>query len=182
MKRKLLEKKFTTGIEAQEYIQDAGYYYCGRKGIFNKYDRYTGTEVYKKDGLEYYTDYELQLYSDGYVIVYSNNKFGDGYTSITHIPNNVFFDYQLYKETKILIADTNNFLFDFWDKNPSGFIIEIMWRHQNHEFFVDEITLERTDHRYTHSGRKTLKKFEYIQEACDWAKEHIHQRTINLEI
>lgn len=101
MKRKVFEQNFKTKIEAVEALEEAGYWYRGRKGLIRKYHRYTGISVYRSlDGFCGYTDrdnideYEVRLFDDGYLAIYVDHK--SSLLGLSKLPAPVYMDYHAY--------------------------------------------------------------------------------------
>ncbi|MEO0797316.1 MAG: hypothetical protein AAFX93_19365 [Verrucomicrobiota bacterium] len=107
---KVFEKRFPDTREALEYIESAGWVYAGRKGIFRKYDKYTGSSIYKWQGADTHSEHRwiLRLQSDGHVSLHTgrDNSIG-GYPSL---PDCVWPSLEEFNFSRRLMFEVNRIL------------------------------------------------------------------------
>ncbi|MBY6017887.1 hypothetical protein KUW04_08865 [Halomonas denitrificans] len=104
----MFEKKFPTQEEAIRFMDQNGWGYKGRKGLFTKYHCYQGVTISRSlDGFTGYTDrdnvdeFTCEVHADGYIKVCVSFK--SSLCGISRIPDLVWSDYGIYKTTKELV-------------------------------------------------------------------------------
>lgn len=72
---KVFEKRIADTREALEYIESAGWPYVGRRGLFWKFDKYTGSSISKWQRTDSYSEdrWILLLQNNGHVSLYTGS-------------------------------------------------------------------------------------------------------------
>lgn len=103
-------KKFPTQKEAVEYIDNGGWAFIGKKGLFKTYYMYKGVTITTRSpsNKEIIDHYLLKLYPDGYVKLYHDwGKSPSGIAYQGKIPSLVYRSYDHYLNTQGLIGMIN---------------------------------------------------------------------------
>lgn len=159
MYKKVFEKKFPDSSSATKVLDSAGWQYLGRKGILKIFHLYEGVSI--EWGGNVSEKHRVQLYSDGYVVLYNDSKLS-GTLSTTGLPLRVWPSEDVYRHLKKCIDEYNEKL-----TNEYGHIYYIEDRgYRKYELYK----LERKEGSIGETKvLPSLKIFETPREAFDWA-------------